>query len=53
MDNEILSTHIANAHFNAKYSSYDIQNELIGICAELVKERFLVTVEVVHTLQLL
>lgn len=38
-NDEILSEHLASAHYNAKYTSPDVQNELIGICAEQVKEK--------------
>ncbi|XP_052771149.1 zinc finger MYM-type protein 1-like [Mya arenaria] len=40
-NDELLSEHIASAQYNAKFTSPDIQNELIDICAEQVKERIL------------
>jgi hypothetical protein len=38
-NNEILSELLANAHYNAIYTSLDVHNELIGTCAEHVKEK--------------
>jgi hypothetical protein len=36
---EILSENLASVHYNAKYTSPAIQNELIGICAQHACQR--------------
>jgi len=37
-NDEILSNHLMYADYNTKYTSAEIQNELISICGELIKE---------------
>lgn len=38
---DVLAEHLANAHYNAKYTSPDVQNELINVCANQLKEQLL------------
>lgn len=40
-NDEILANHLENAHYNSKYTSPEIQNELINICASQVKNQLL------------
>lgn len=38
---DILSAHLASAHYNAKYTSPEVQNEIIDICSEQIKDNIL------------
>lgn len=40
-NDQILANHLDSAHYNSKYTSPEIQNELICICASQVKEQLL------------